>query len=81
MTVTQTLLAIGIGYVVVTLLLMVLLLRSLWAWWVKALAIVLTCGFSIFAFYAGLELLGRRRKQVHRLRRLLGPSHRRPCQR
>ena len=58
MTVTQTLLAIGIGYVVVTLLLMVLLLRSLWAWWVKALAIVLTCGFSIFAFYAGLELLG-----------------------
>jgi hypothetical protein len=58
MTVTQTLLAISIGYVVVALLLMVLLLRSLWAWWVKALAIVITCGFSIFAFQTGRELLG-----------------------
>ena len=58
MNATGAILSLSGAFVVVGVLLLALLMRSLWAWWIKALAIVLTCSFFIVSFYQVREFLG-----------------------
>src|SRR5262245_61328646 len=55
---TSTVLAITIAYVVVAVLVLVIGLTARLAWWVKAVAIVVTSVFFIEAFFATRGLLG-----------------------
>ena|GEM_PF-577759 len=58
MNATGAILSLSCAFVVVGVLLLALLMRSLWAWWIKALAIVLTCSFFIISFYQVREFFG-----------------------
>ena len=55
---TGTVLAITLAYVVIGVLLLNMGLASRFAWWVKALVIVVTCGFFLEVFFATKSLLG-----------------------
>jgi hypothetical protein len=55
---TGTVLAITLAYVVIGVLLLNMGLASRFAWWVKALVIVVTCGFFLEVFFATTSLLG-----------------------
>ena len=55
---TGIILAIALAYVVLGVLLLNMGLASRFAWWVKALVIVVTCGFFIEVFFASKSLLG-----------------------
>jgi len=55
---TATVLAISAAYVVLGVLLLTLGLASRYAWWVKAVAVVVTSGFFVEAFFATKDLLG-----------------------
>jgi len=55
---TTTVLAISIAYVVMGLVLLGMGLTSRFAWWVKAIAIVVTSVFFVEVFYATKGLLG-----------------------
>ena len=55
---TATVLAISIAYVVMGLVLLAMGLTSRFAWWVKAVAIVVTSVFFVEMFYATKGLLG-----------------------
>jgi len=55
---TPTVLAISAAYVVLAVLLLSLGLSSRLAWWVKAVAIVVTSAFFVEAFFATKDLLG-----------------------
>ena len=55
---TPTVLAISVAYVVVGVLLLAMSLTSRLAWWVKALAIVVTSFFFVGVFFATKSLLG-----------------------
>src|SRR5712671_5641626 len=55
---TSTVLAISAAYVVLAVLLLSLGLSSRLAWWVKAVAIVVTSAFFVEAFFATKDLLG-----------------------
>src|SRR5580658_3066717 len=55
---TGIVLAITFAYVVIGVLLLNMGLASRFAWWVKALVIVVTCGFFIEVFFATTSLLG-----------------------
>jgi hypothetical protein len=55
---TGIILAIALAYVVIGVLLLNMGLASRFAWWVKALVIVVTCGFFIEVFFATKSLLG-----------------------
>jgi len=55
---TTTVIAISIAYVVMGLVLLGMGLTSRFAWWVKAVAIVVTSVFFVEAFYATKGLLG-----------------------
>ena len=55
---TGIILAIALAYVVLGVLLLNMGLASRFAWWVKALVIVVTCGFFIEVFFATKGLLG-----------------------
>jgi hypothetical protein len=55
---TSTVLAISAAYVVLAVLLLSLGLSSRLAWWVKAVAIVVTSAFFVEAFFATRDLLG-----------------------
>jgi hypothetical protein len=56
--VTASVLALVAAYVVVTMLLLSLNLTSLWRWWVKAAAIVLTTVFFGVTYAAIIDLMG-----------------------
>ena len=55
---TSTVLAISAAYVIIGVLLLTVSLRSSFAWWVKAAAIVVTSVFFVEAFFATKGLLG-----------------------
>jgi hypothetical protein len=55
---TSTVLAISAAYVVLAVLLLSLGLSSRFAWWVKAIAIVVTSAFFVEAFFSTRSLLG-----------------------
>src|SRR5436190_17881515 len=55
---TSTVLAISAAYVVLAVLLLSLGLSSRLAWWVKAVAVVVTSAFFVEAFFATKDLLG-----------------------
>ena len=55
---TGTVLAITLAYAVIGVLLLNMGLASRFAWWVKALVIVVTCGFFLEVFFATKSLLG-----------------------
>jgi hypothetical protein len=55
---TGIILAIALAYVVMGVLLLNMGLSSRFAWWVKALVIVVTCGFFLEVFFATKSLLG-----------------------
>ena len=55
---TSTVLAIAAAYVALGVLLLTLGLASRFAWWVKAVAIVVTSVFFVEAFFATKDLLG-----------------------
>jgi hypothetical protein len=55
---TTTVLAISVAYVVMGLLLLGMGMTSRFAWWVKAMAIVITSVFFVEVFYATKGLLG-----------------------
>jgi hypothetical protein len=55
---TPTVLAISAAYVVLGVLLLAIGLASRFAWWVKAVAIVVTSAFFVEAFFATKSLLG-----------------------
>src|SRR5204863_3809783 len=55
---TGTLLAISAAYVVLAVVVLSMGLTSRFAWWVKAIAIVVSSGFFVEAFYASKGLLG-----------------------
>jgi hypothetical protein len=55
---TPTVLAISAAYVVIGVLLLTVALGSRLAWWVKAVAIVVTSAFFVEAFFATKSLLG-----------------------
>ncbi len=55
---TGIVLAISIAYAVIGVLLLSMGLTSRFAWWIKATAIVVTCGFFIEVFFATNSLLG-----------------------
>lgn len=55
---TGVVLAISVAYVTMAVLLLVMGLTSRFAWWVKAVAIVVTSAFFIEAFFATRSLLG-----------------------
>jgi hypothetical protein len=55
---TPTVLAISAAYVVLGVLLLAVGLASRFAWWVKAVAIVVTSAFFVEAFFATKSLLG-----------------------
>jgi hypothetical protein len=54
----EIVLAIAIAYAVMGVLLLSMGLTSRFAWWIKAAAIVVTCGFFIEVFFATKGLLG-----------------------
>jgi hypothetical protein len=56
--VNSVIVAISIAYVVLAVVLLSMGLTSRFAWWIKGLAIVVTSGFFIEAFYATNGLLG-----------------------
>jgi hypothetical protein len=58
LTMTPTLVAISMAYVVMSLLLLATGLTSRVAWWVKAVTIVVTSAFFIEVFFASKNLLG-----------------------
>src|SRR5262249_32589553 len=55
---TGTVLAISAAYVVIGVLLLNMGLSSRFRWWIKAMAIVVTCGFFIEVFFSTKSLLG-----------------------
>jgi hypothetical protein len=55
---TGIVLAISAAYVVIGVLLLNMGLGSRFRWWIKAMAIVITCGFFIEVFFATKSLLG-----------------------
>ena len=55
---TRIVLAITAAYVVIGVLLLNMGLASRYRWWLKAMVIVLTCGFFIEVFFATKSLLG-----------------------
>src|SRR3989442_11110260 len=55
---TSTVLAISAAYVIIGVLLLTVSLRSSFAWWVKAAAIVVTSAFFVEAFFSTKSLLG-----------------------
>ena len=55
---TGIVLAISAAYVVIGVLLLNMGLGSRFRWWIKAMAIVVTCGFFIEVFFATKSLLG-----------------------
>jgi hypothetical protein len=55
---TGIVLAISAAYVVIGVLLLNMGLGSRFRWWIKAVAIVVTCGFFIEVFFATKSLLG-----------------------
>jgi hypothetical protein len=55
---TSTVLAISVAYVVIGVLLLAIGLASSFAWWIKAVAIVVTSAFFVEAFFATKDLLG-----------------------
>jgi hypothetical protein len=55
---TGIVLAISAAYVVIGVLLLNMGLASRYRWWIKAMAIVVTCGFFIEVFFATKSLLG-----------------------
>jgi hypothetical protein len=55
---TGIVLAISAAYVVISVLLLNMGLGSRFRWWIKAMAIVVTCGFFIEVFFATKSLLG-----------------------
>lgn len=55
---TSTVLAVSIAYVVIGVLLLVIALAAPIRWWIKAVAIVVTSGFFLEAFYSTKGLLG-----------------------
>jgi hypothetical protein len=55
---TGIVLAISVAYVVLGVLLLNMGLASRFRWWIKALVIVVTCGFFIEVFFATKSLLG-----------------------
>ena len=55
---TGIVLAISAAYVVIGVLLLNMGLSSRFRWWIKAMAIVVTCGFFIEVFFATKSLLG-----------------------
>ena len=60
---STSLMGLVAGYVVVTMLLISLNLTSLWRWWVKAAAIVLTTGFFGITYIGIVDLMGWPTKQ------------------
>jgi hypothetical protein len=55
---TGTVLAISAAYVVIGVLLLNMGLSSRFRWWIKAMAVVVTCGFFIEVFFSTKSLLG-----------------------
>jgi hypothetical protein len=55
---TGIVLAISVAYVVLGVLLLNMGLASRFRWWIKAMVIVVTCGFFIEVFFATKSLLG-----------------------